>query len=86
MLAKTCLLKTDEGIFWEAKIVREKCGYFICEGDWSQFVEYHKLKQGNMLLFFLIDKSTFHAMPYSEKRSRNILGGQSYQELISSSP
>ncbi|MCD9640851.1 hypothetical protein HAX54_026558 [Datura stramonium] len=25
MLAKTCLLKTDKGVLWEAKIVREKC-------------------------------------------------------------
>ncbi|PHT83258.1 HMG1/2-like protein [Capsicum annuum] len=81
MLAKTCLLKTDEGIFWEAKIVREKCGYFICEGDWSQFVEYHKLKQGNMLLFFLIDKSTFQVLPYKQIHFRKRPGRQVFEEL-----
>ncbi|XP_047267761.1 ribosome quality control complex subunit 2 isoform X2 [Capsicum annuum] len=85
MLAKTCLLKTDEGIFWEAKIVREKCGYFICEGDWSQFVEYHKLKQGNMLLFFLIDKSTFQVLPYKQIHFRKRPGRQVFEELSSSS-
>ncbi|PHU19557.1 High mobility group B protein 3 [Capsicum chinense] len=85
MLAKTCLLKTDEGVFWEAKIVREKCGYFICEGDWSQFVEYHKLKQGNMLLFFLIDKSTFQVLPYKQIHFRKRPGRQVFEELSSSS-
>ncbi|XP_060187106.1 high mobility group B protein 13-like isoform X1 [Lycium barbarum] len=85
MLAKTCLLRTDEGVFWEAKIVREKCGYFLCEGEWPQFVEYHRLDLGDVLLFFLIDKSTFQVLPYKQKRYRNLRGKQVFEELSSSS-
>ncbi|XP_059283778.1 uncharacterized protein LOC132037300 isoform X2 [Lycium ferocissimum] len=85
MLSKTCLLKTDEGVVWEAKIVREKSDFFICKGDWPKFVEYHKLKLGNILFFFLIDKSTFQVLPYKQIRSRNLLGRQVFEELSSCS-
>ncbi|KAK4347848.1 hypothetical protein RND71_034187 [Anisodus tanguticus] len=86
MLAKTCLLKNNVvGMSWEAKIVRKKSNYFICEGEWPQFVVHHKLELGDILLFFLIDKSTFQVLPYNQKCYKNISGRQQFQELSSSS-
>ncbi|MCD7472245.1 hypothetical protein HAX54_013271 [Datura stramonium] len=86
MLAKTCLVKTDvAGMSWEAKIEREKPNYFICKLGWPQFVVYHKLEIGDVLFFFLIDKSRFHVLPYSQKCSRNLRGGQPFEELSCSS-
>ncbi|XP_060195117.1 B3 domain-containing protein REM9-like [Lycium barbarum] len=86
MLAKTCLLKTNVvGMSWEAKIVRKKSNYFICEGDWPQFVVHHKLELGDILLFFLFDKSTFQVLPYTQKSYKNSRGRQLFQELSSSS-
>ncbi|KAL3376416.1 hypothetical protein AABB24_003042 [Solanum stoloniferum] len=67
MLAKTALLKTDEGLYWEAKIVKVASDYFVCEGDWPRFVLHHKLNVGDMLIFFLLDKSTFQVLRYSKK-------------------
>ncbi|XP_019238608.1 PREDICTED: B3 domain-containing transcription factor VRN1-like [Nicotiana attenuata] len=84
MLAKQCLLKTDEaGTLWEAKIVREERSskYNICEGEWPQFVEYHKLELGDILFFYLIDKSMFHVQPYTKKCCRNL---PPFDELSSS--
>ncbi|XP_059294964.1 B3 domain-containing protein REM20-like [Lycium ferocissimum] len=82
MLAKTCLLKTKvAGMSWEAKIEKEKPNYFICEEDWPQFVVYHKLEMGDFLRFFLVDKSTFHVMLYSQKHSRNL---RPFEDLSSS--
>lgn len=90
MLTKACLLKTDEaGMLWEAKIVREKSNnYFICEGEWPQFVVHHQLKQGDVLLFFLVEKSVFHVHPYTRKCRRNIRDEKKklfYQQLSSTS-
>ncbi|XP_004233940.3 B3 domain-containing protein REM9-like [Solanum lycopersicum] len=86
LLAKTCLLKTNVvGMSWETKIVRENSNYFICEGDWPQFVVHHKLELGDILIFFLIDKSTFHVLPYSQKTFKNSSGRGAFQELTSSS-
>ncbi|XP_059281927.1 high mobility group B protein 13-like isoform X1 [Lycium ferocissimum] len=86
MLAKTCILKTDvAGISWKVKIEREKPNYFICEGDWPQFVVHHQLKHGDVLLFFLIEKSTFHVLLYSQKQRGNLGGRQLFEELSSSS-
>ncbi|KAH0696574.1 hypothetical protein KY285_013368 [Solanum tuberosum] len=86
ILAKTCLLKTNVvGMSWETKIVREKSNYFICEGDWSQFVVHHKLELGDILIFFLIDKSTFHVLPYTQKSFINSCGRGVFQELSSCS-
>ncbi|KAH0696573.1 hypothetical protein KY289_014055 [Solanum tuberosum] len=81
MLAKTALLRTDEGMSWEAKIVREASDYFICEGDWPWFVVYNKLELGDMLIFYLVEKSTFHVLPYSKKPHINI---RHFEELSSS--
>lgn len=81
MLAKTALLKTDEGLCWEAKIVREASDYFICEGDWPRFVLHHKLELGDMLNFFIIDKSTFQVLLYSKKSLTNF---RQFEELSSS--
>ncbi|XP_059283869.1 uncharacterized protein LOC132037379 [Lycium ferocissimum] len=67
MLAKTCLLHKNEGVLWEGKIMRKNSNFFICEGDWPQFVVYHKLKPEDILLFLLVDKSTFLVMPYTKK-------------------
>ncbi|KAM3374610.1 hypothetical protein P3S68_013324 [Capsicum galapagoense] len=61
MLAKTALLKT-----------RETSDYFICKGDWPRFVVHHMLELGDMLIFYLVDKSTFHVVPYSKKPCTNI--------------
>ncbi|XP_055805889.1 B3 domain-containing protein REM9-like isoform X2 [Solanum dulcamara] len=86
LLAKTCLLKTNVvGMSWEAKIVREKSNYFICEGDWPRFVMHHKLELGDILIFFLIDKSTFQVLPYNQKCFKNSCGRGVFQELSSSS-
>ncbi|XP_059281968.1 putative B3 domain-containing protein Os04g0347400 [Lycium ferocissimum] len=85
MLAKTCLLKTGVEMLWEAKIVRERSNFFICEGDWSQFVVYHKLELGDILLFFLIGRSTFQVLPYTQKCYRNLRGRQLFEELSNSS-
>ncbi|KAG5621436.1 hypothetical protein H5410_006654 [Solanum commersonii] len=81
MLAKTALLRTDEGMSWEAKIVRKASDYFICEGDWPWFVVYNKLELGDMLIFYLVEKSTFHVLPYSKKPHINI---RHFEELSSS--
>uniref|UniRef100_M1DWD5 DNA binding protein n=1 Tax=Solanum tuberosum TaxID=4113 RepID=M1DWD5_SOLTU len=82
MLSKTCLLKTSE-----AKIVREKPNYFICERDWPQFVVHHQLEASDILIFSLIEKSTFHVQPYTPKSCRNITHERQhfYEELSSSS-
>ncbi|KAK4347850.1 hypothetical protein RND71_034189 [Anisodus tanguticus] len=86
MLAKTCLLKTNTiGMSWEAKIVKENSNYFICEGEWQQFVVHHKLELGDILIFFLIDKSTFQVLPYNQKSYKNFSGRQLSEELSSSS-
>ncbi|KAM3250485.1 B3 domain-containing protein REM9-like [Capsicum chacoense] len=86
MLAKTCLLKTNAvGLIWEAKIVRENSNYFICDGDWPQFVVHHKLELGDILIFFLIDKSTFQVLPYNQKSCKSFSGKGVFQELSSSS-
>ncbi|KAH0685465.1 hypothetical protein KY285_016007 [Solanum tuberosum] len=85
MLAKTCLLHTNEGVLWEAKIIRKNSNSLICEGDWPQFVVYHKLRPGDVLLFFLVDKSTFLVVPYTQKSGRNFHGRQPFKELSSSS-
>ncbi|WMV14997.1 hypothetical protein MTR67_008382 [Solanum verrucosum] len=81
MLAKTALLKTDEGLYWEAKIVKVASDYFVCEGDWPRFVLHHKLNVGDMLIFFLLDKSTFQVLRYSKKSLANI---RQFEELSSS--
>ncbi|KAG5621437.1 hypothetical protein H5410_006655 [Solanum commersonii] len=81
MLAKTALLKTDEGLYWEAKIVKVASDYFVCEGDWPRFVLHHKLNVGDMLIFFLLDKSTFQVLHYSKKPLANI---RQFEELSSS--
>ncbi|KAH0699133.1 hypothetical protein KY284_013348 [Solanum tuberosum] len=81
MLAKTDLLRTDEGMSWEVKIVREASDYFIGEGDWPWFVVYNKLEVGDMLIFYLVEKSTFHVLHYSKKPRINI---RHYEELSSS--
>ncbi|OIT21610.1 hypothetical protein A4A49_35703 [Nicotiana attenuata] len=84
-LGKTCLLKTDvDDMFWEVKIVRENSDYFICGGDWPHFVGYHKLKVGEILIFYLIDKSTFQVVPYIQKSCKNLRGGKPFEELSSS--
>lgn len=85
LLAKTCLLKTTTHVMWEAKIVREKSNYFICEGDWTRIVVYHKLKIGDILIFFLIDKSTFQVLPYNQKCLNNSCSRGVFQELTNSS-
>ncbi|XP_059288792.1 uncharacterized protein LOC132042197, partial [Lycium ferocissimum] len=86
MLAKTCLLKSNiVGMSWEAIIVREKSNYFICEGEWSQFVVHLQLELGDILLFFLIDKSTFQVLVYNQKSYKNFGGRQLFEELSSSS-
>ncbi|XP_059284301.1 FACT complex subunit SSRP1-like isoform X2 [Lycium ferocissimum] len=85
MLAKTCLLQTNEGILREAKIIRENSNFFICEGDWLQFVVYHKLRPGEILLFLLIEKSTFLVVTYPQKSGKNLRGRQPFEELSSSS-
>ncbi|PHU25368.1 hypothetical protein BC332_03700 [Capsicum chinense] len=72
MLAKTCLVKTDEGLSWEVKLVKETSHYFICEEGWSRFVMHHKLELGDMLIFFLVEKSTFYVLPYSKKSVTNV--------------
>ncbi|XP_075089866.1 B3 domain-containing protein REM9-like [Nicotiana tabacum] len=86
-LAKTCLLKTDiaAGMSWEAKIVREDSYYFICAREWPKFVAHHKLELGDILLFFLVDKSTFHVLPYGQKSCKNLCGRHLFEELSSSS-
>ncbi|XP_009780425.1 B3 domain-containing protein REM9-like isoform X1 [Nicotiana sylvestris] len=86
-LAKTCLLKTDiaAGMSWEAKIVKENSHFFICDGEWPKFVAHHKLKLGDILLFFLVDKSTFHILPYGQKTCKNLCRRQLFEELSSSS-
>ncbi|PHU25372.1 High mobility group B protein 2 [Capsicum chinense] len=81
MLAKTCLLKTDEGLSWEAKIVKETSHYFMCEGDWPRFLQHHKFESGDMLIFYLVEKSTFHVLLYSKKSLTNI---RHFEELSSS--
>ncbi|KAM3250478.1 hypothetical protein P3S67_022892 [Capsicum chacoense] len=81
MLVKTTLMKMDEGLSWEAKIVREVSDYFICHRDWPQFVVYNKLDLGDMLLFNTIHKSTFQVLLYSTKPRINI---QCCEELRSS--
>ncbi|XP_060194840.1 B3 domain-containing protein REM13-like [Lycium barbarum] len=85
MLAKTCSLKTDQAgkSSWETKIVREKSNYFICEGEWPHFVVHHKLEMGDVLIFLLIEKSTFRVQPYTQKCYRNFI--QHFEELSSSS-
>ncbi|XP_049395595.1 uncharacterized protein LOC125859805 [Solanum stenotomum] len=85
MLAKTCLVHMNEGVLWEAKIMRKNSIFFICEGDWPQFVVYHKLRPGDVLLFLLVDKSTFLVVPYTQKSGRNFHGRQPFEELSSSS-
>ncbi|XP_060190201.1 uncharacterized protein LOC132619269 isoform X2 [Lycium barbarum] len=85
MLAKTCLLHTNEGVLWEAKIMRKNSYFCICEGDWPQFVVYHKLRPGDILLFLLVDKSTFLVVPYTQKSGRNFRRRQSFEELSSNS-
>ncbi|XP_060195108.1 B3 domain-containing protein At5g25470-like [Lycium barbarum] len=86
MLAKTCLLKSNiVGMSWEASIVRKKSNYFICEGEWSHFVVHHQLELGDILLFFLIDKSTFQVLVYNQKSYKNFSGRQLFEELSSSS-
>ncbi|KAG5621441.1 hypothetical protein H5410_006659 [Solanum commersonii] len=86
MLSKDCLLKTDEaGMSWEAKIVREKSNnYFICEGEWPLFVVHHQLKQGDVLLFFLVEKSVFRVQPYTQICCRNIGEKKLFYEELSS--
>ncbi|KAM3250479.1 B3 domain-containing protein REM9-like isoform X1 [Capsicum annuum] len=81
MLAKTCLVKTDEGFSWEVKLVKETSHYFICEEGWSRFVMHHKLELGDMLIFFLVEKSTFYVLPYSKKSVTNV---RHFEELSSS--
>ncbi|KAM3342751.1 B3 domain-containing protein REM9-like isoform X1 [Capsicum galapagoense] len=81
MLAKTCLVKTDEGLSWEVKLVKETSHYFICEEGWSRFVMHHKLELGDMLIFFLVEKSTFYVLPYSKKSVTNV---RHFEELSSS--
>lgn len=72
-------------MLWEANIVRKKSNNFICEGEWTQFVVHHQLKPGDILLFFLIDKSTFQVMAYNQKCYSNFSGNQQFEELSSSS-
>ncbi|XP_006367428.1 FACT complex subunit SSRP1-like [Solanum tuberosum] len=81
MLAKTALLKTDEGMICKAKMVRNASDYLIGEGDWPLFVLHHKLEVGNMLIFFLINKSTFQVLLYSKKCLTNI---RHFEEFSSS--
>ncbi|WMV18197.1 hypothetical protein MTR67_011582 [Solanum verrucosum] len=83
MLAKTCLVHTNEGVFWEAKIMRKNSNFLICEGDWPQFVVYHKLRRGDVLLFLLVENSTFLVVPYTQKSGRNFHGRQPFEELSS---
>ncbi|CAN4090539.1 unnamed protein product [Withania somnifera] len=86
MLAKTCLLKTNAvGMSWEAKIVRENSNYFLSEGDWPHFVVHHKLEIGDILIFFLIDKSTLQVLPYNQKNCKKFSGRGVFQELRNSS-
>ncbi|XP_060169129.1 putative B3 domain-containing protein REM15 [Lycium barbarum] len=87
MLAKTCLLKTNaaEGMLWEANIVKEKSYFFLCGKEWPQFVMHHKLVLGDILLFFLIDKSMFQVHVYTQKSHINDCRGQILEELSSSS-
>ncbi|KAL3341337.1 hypothetical protein AABB24_025742, partial [Solanum stoloniferum] len=84
MLEKTCLVHANEGVLWEAKIMKKNSNFFICEGDWPQFVVYHKLRPGDVLLFLLVDKSTFLVVPYTQKSGRNFRGRQPFEELSSS--
>nr|XP_033516533.1 uncharacterized protein LOC117280876 [Nicotiana tomentosiformis] len=85
MLAKTCLLGVA-GNSWEAKIVKEKSKYFICEGEWPQFVVHHKLELWDILHFLLIDKSKFHVLPYTQKCRLNFHEKRlAFEELSSSS-
>lgn len=81
MLAKTALLITDEGMLWEAKIVKEASDYFIREGDWPWLVLHHELELGDMLIFFLIDRFTFQVLLYSKKSLTKI---RHFEELSSS--
>lgn len=56
-------LLIDNGRGWNllgSKDCERKPNYFICEGDWTKFVLHHQLKQGDVLLFFIIEKSMFH--------------------------
>ncbi|KAH0706204.1 hypothetical protein KY285_010702 [Solanum tuberosum] len=83
MLAKTCLLKSNVvGMSWKSNIVRKRSNYFICEREWTQFVVHHQLQLGDVLLFFLIHKSTFQVLAYNQKSHRN---NQQFEELSSSS-
>ncbi|CAN4090537.1 unnamed protein product [Withania somnifera] len=87
MLAKTCLLKSNVvGMSWEVNVVRKDSNYFICEGEWQQFVVHHQLELGDVLLFFLIDKSTFQVLAYNQKcNTSNFSGSKLFEELSSSS-
>ncbi|OIT01980.1 hypothetical protein A4A49_51210 [Nicotiana attenuata] len=85
MLAKTCLLGVA-GNSWEAKIVKKKFKYFICEGEWPQFVVHQKLQLWDILLFLLVDKSKFHVLPYTQKCRINFREKRlAFEELSSSS-
>ncbi|KAG5621439.1 hypothetical protein H5410_006657 [Solanum commersonii] len=55
---------------WEANIVRKKSNYFICEGEWTQFVVHHQLKL---------------VLAYSQKIDSNISGSHQFEQLSSSS-
>ncbi|PHT55151.1 hypothetical protein CQW23_03637 [Capsicum baccatum] len=81
MLAKTSLLKMDEELSWKAKIVRKTSHYFMCEEDWPRFVRHHKFELGDMLIFYLIEKSIFHILLYFEKSLSTI---KHFEELSSS--
>ncbi|KAG5621443.1 hypothetical protein H5410_006661 [Solanum commersonii] len=83
MLSKTCLLKTSEaGMSWEARIVREKPNYFICERDWPQFVVHHQLEPSDILIFSLIEKSSFHhAVAHLVQLTIKILSGKKYHQI-----
>lgn len=46
---------------------------------------HYKLEIGDILIFFLIDKSTFQVLPYTQKSFKNSSGKGEFQELSSSS-
>ncbi|PHU25378.1 hypothetical protein BC332_03710 [Capsicum chinense] len=53
----------------------------MCEEDWPRFVLHHKFELGDMLIFYLIEKSIFHILLYFEKSLSTI---KHFEELSSS--
>ncbi|XP_065873207.1 B3 domain-containing protein REM16-like isoform X2 [Euphorbia lathyris] len=90
LIPKLCILRSHTGKSCVVSIVRDNNGYFFFRQGWDKFLKENELKEGDVLVFNLVDATTFEVLAYGStcclKEVPQIQNSTSESENISSKP